>query len=445
MYIPVDAIVRPLLIESRSVPIYCCLIDETELDDGLPWYHDIYHFLRLNAYPEAAIAMDKRALRQVPHKRISNRGVHFRAEADTLLQRYGIQHHSSSAEFPENVKLRSDFKDTMPPRRPASSQNSQANDDIPPPPEALPSMSTKGLYRYLRTLAGLVEGQARATGSNGQGQSSSTRGSSFYDFKKLGPPYFSGTSDPTEVEAWIMKIEKFFDVIDCSEEQKALYAAFMLDKEADHWWHMTKRLLEDQGPIVWSQFREAFYKKYFPDSVRRQKVGEFVRLEQGDLTMAQYEAKFTELSRFAPQLIATEEEKTLKFQDGLKPYLKNKISILKLSVYSEVVDRALIAEKDNEELHQYREQQRKRNRNDGAHGNQAQKRFALSRNQNKGKATQNLDGICPTCGKKHRGRSCYRETGACFGCGKQGHMVRDCPESRKFVFGKPKEENKDDR
>ncbi|RVW37560.1 hypothetical protein CK203_073903 [Vitis vinifera] len=191
-------------------------------------------------------------------------------------------------------------------------------------------MSTEGLYRYLGTLAGLVERQARATGN------------------------------PTEAEAWIMKIEKFFDVIDCSEEQKASYAAFMLDKEADHWWRMTKRLLEDQRPIVWSQFREAFYKKYFPDSVRRQK----------------------------------------------------------LSVYSEVVDRALIAEKDNEELHQYREQQRKRNRNDGAHGNQAQKKYAPSRNQNKGKTTQNLDGICPTCGKKHG-------------------------ESKKFVFGKPKEENKE--
>ena len=61
-------------------------------------------------------------------------------------------------------------------------------------------------------------------------------------------------------------------------------------------------------------------------------------------------------------MIAIEEEKTLKFQDGLKPYLKNKISILKLSVYLEVVDRALITEKDNEELHQHREQQRKRNR-----------------------------------------------------------------------------------
>ena len=75
-----------------------------------------------------------------------------------------------------------------------------------------------------------------------------------------------------------MKIEKFFDVIDCSEEQKTSYAVFLLDKEVNHWWRMTKRLLEDQRPIIWSQFREAFY-KYFPDSVRRQKVGEFVRLE----------------------------------------------------------------------------------------------------------------------------------------------------------------------
>ena len=33
----VDIVVRHLLIESRLVPAYCCLIDEAELDDGLPW------------------------------------------------------------------------------------------------------------------------------------------------------------------------------------------------------------------------------------------------------------------------------------------------------------------------------------------------------------------------------------------------------------------------
>ena len=79
--------------------------------------------------------------------------------------------------------------------------------------------------------------------------------------------------------------------------------------------------------------------------------------EQRDMTVAQYEALFTKLSCFSPQLIVVEENKALKFQDGLKPYLKNKISILKWSVYLEVVDRALIAEKDAKELHhQYREQ-----------------------------------------------------------------------------------------
>ena len=45
----------------------------------------------------------------------------------------------------------------MPPRRPASSQNSQANDDISSPSEALPLMSTEGIYRHLGTLAGLVQ------------------------------------------------------------------------------------------------------------------------------------------------------------------------------------------------------------------------------------------------------------------------------------------------
>ncbi|WKA03224.1 hypothetical protein VitviT2T_021346 [Vitis vinifera] len=63
--IPANTIVRPLLIESRLVPTYCCLIDEAELDDGLPWYHDIYKFFRLGIYPEVAIAKDKRALRQL--------------------------------------------------------------------------------------------------------------------------------------------------------------------------------------------------------------------------------------------------------------------------------------------------------------------------------------------------------------------------------------------
>ena len=155
----------------------------------------------------------------------------------------------------------------MPPRRLVSSQNSYTSNNVPPPLESLPPMNAKGLYRYLETLAGLVDHRVKAIETQALGQPSSSKGTSFDDFKNLGLPYFSSTSDPTETEAWILKIKKFFDVIDCSKEQKTSYATFMLDKKIDHWWRMTKRLLEDHGPIVWRQFKEAFYKKYFLDSV----------------------------------------------------------------------------------------------------------------------------------------------------------------------------------
>ena len=46
--------------------------------------------------------------------------------------------------------------DNMAPRRTTSSQNSQANDGVPPSLEGLPPMNAEGLYKYLRTLVGLV-------------------------------------------------------------------------------------------------------------------------------------------------------------------------------------------------------------------------------------------------------------------------------------------------
>ena len=52
---------------------------------------------------------------------------------------------------------------------------------------------------------------------------------------------------------------------------------------------------------------------------------------------------------------------------------------------------------------------------------------------------QNLDVTYSICGKKHWGKPCYKEFGAC------GHMIRDCPKNKKFTIGKLKEENKEDK
>ena len=63
--IPEGVVVLPLLVETRSVPTYCCLIDKSGFDDGLLWCHDIYQFLRYDTYIEVVTAKDERALRQL--------------------------------------------------------------------------------------------------------------------------------------------------------------------------------------------------------------------------------------------------------------------------------------------------------------------------------------------------------------------------------------------
>ncbi|WKA03771.1 hypothetical protein VitviT2T_021860 [Vitis vinifera] len=83
--IPADATVRHLLIESRSAPAYCCLIDDAEPDDGLPWYHDIYRFLRLDMYPKATTAKDRRALRQLAARFVICGETLYRRSADGML------------------------------------------------------------------------------------------------------------------------------------------------------------------------------------------------------------------------------------------------------------------------------------------------------------------------------------------------------------------------
>ncbi|RVW20218.1 Retrovirus-related Pol polyprotein from transposon 297 [Vitis vinifera] len=108
--IPIDVVVRPLLIELRSAPVYYCLIGETEVQDNLPWYDDIYQFLRSGTFPKVATAKDRRALRHLATRFMIcgdtlYRGVHFRAEVDTLLQKYNIRHHRSSAYRPQTNEV----------------------------------------------------------------------------------------------------------------------------------------------------------------------------------------------------------------------------------------------------------------------------------------------------------------------------------------------------
>ena len=85
----------------------------------------------------------------------------------------------------------------------------------------------------------------------------------------------------------------------------------MLKGPTKFWWRSEIRLLlgghtEDEAPITCDKFGESFYGKYFTKTVREKQARLFVDFRKGNLSVAEYEAKFTELARFAPHMVTEE-------------------------------------------------------------------------------------------------------------------------------------------
>lgn len=59
----------------------------------------------------------------------------------------------------------------------------------------------------------------------------------------------------------------------------------------------------------WDVFRMAFEKKNIPNVLQDKKASESIQLVQGQTTVSEYEAKFAELSRYAPHIIGIKREK----------------------------------------------------------------------------------------------------------------------------------------
>ena len=62
------------------------------------------------------------------------------------------------------------------------------------------------------------------------------------------------------------------------------------------------------------------------------------------MTVMEYESRFYELSKFALGMLIKEGEKARRFQHGLRLAIKNRVVLLALMDYSELVKRALLME-----------------------------------------------------------------------------------------------------
>ncbi|XP_048133445.1 uncharacterized protein LOC125314643 [Rhodamnia argentea] len=252
-------------------------------------------------------------------------------------------------------------------------------------------------------------------------------------FLKLKPPKFSGSGDPEAATSWIEELEKAFDPLRCTNEDKVTLVVNRLQGNASTWWRTSKDRVFPEGTVpTWDAFVEAFNGKYFYDTAREQKMAEFFRLRQNQMTIDQYEAKFAELSKYAPRLVEDPVDRARRFRDGLKPEIGSVLISFNLKDYNDLYERARMVEQDpTERAAASGSRFAPLNRRDIHQGKKPMQgnRFNVPPNRRGAisKPMPHRDDVRRLCNQRHGSGSCGMR-GVCFGCGRRGHPVRDCPQ-----------------
>ena len=162
------------------------------------------------------------------------------------------------------------------------------------------------------------------------------------------------------------------------------------------------------------------------------------------MTVAEYGLRFTQLSVYAMNLISTEEEKCLKFEEGLHYDIRSRLTPYDLENFSRLMAAAIRAEKLVKERKAYfasrkesgsRSEKRKdppiaishvgkgsRIAGSKRGGTESPSQSSQSQGSN-----SNQQPKCPTCKMYHYGE-CRMKKGGCYLCAELGHCIRDCPK-----------------
>ncbi|MQM20555.1 hypothetical protein Taro_053577 [Colocasia esculenta] len=308
---------------------------------------------------------------------------------------------------------------------------------LPPPPPVDYGVFMQGLVQAMQTqthtqaaLQAQLEAQAQAPAQDHGGPSIMER------FKRMTPPSFKGESDSLLAESWMRETEKIFRAIRCPDEDKVTLDTYMLQERAEVWWSSLLRTRFEDGAVdvAWDGFVRLFRAKFVLEHIQDKMEQEFLSLTQGSMTVLEYEARFSELSKYAPHIVEDESRKTKKFVMGLKPSLRTRL----VAFDHRTLDEALIAACRQEgEMEQYLEEKKASQKRPAATFQRQdkrktvyqtpQKQMAVSNSQVPSVRSPGAKKECPHCGKTHGGSECWLVAGRCLKCGSSDHKIKDCP------------------
>ncbi|XP_075499109.1 uncharacterized protein LOC142537483 [Primulina tabacum] len=250
-------------------------------------------------------------------------------------------------------------------------------------------------------------------------------------------PTFSGAADPEVSQSWLKGVETQHRLLEVPEALKVDVTVPFLEDKAGKWWEAISPAMTAAGPMTWQQFREAFLKQYYPAEVRLQKLNEFENFTQTpDMSVVEYTSQFNALGSYAPAIMADEVLKLHRFKKGLNSRIQSALAVYQPANFSDLMGAAIRAETDIQRRE--KEIRNKRPMNDqSSHGSQSFKKPNHSGEPPKGPSpATNYQAIkpCPTCHLRNLGE-CRRASGVCFGCGKPGHRMADCPAASNKTTG----------
>ncbi|XP_070002728.1 uncharacterized protein [Nicotiana sylvestris] len=138
-----------------------------------------------------------------------------------------------------------------------------------------------------------------------------------YRFTKLFTTTYGGkaSKDPKD---YLNSFHEFLRNMGIVETNGVDFAAFRLSGSAKKWWRVYCLARPAGSPsLTWDKFSQLFLEKYLPITQREDYRRQFERLQQGSITVTQYETIFVELARHALLIIPTEKERVRRFIEGL--------------------------------------------------------------------------------------------------------------------------------
>ncbi|XP_028052463.1 uncharacterized protein LOC114256963 [Camellia sinensis] len=149
------------------------------------------------------------------------------------------------------------------------------------------------------------------------------------------------------------------------------------------------------------------------------------------MSVTEYEAEFTRLSQYGKHLISTENLKARRFEEGLHPDIRDVILPMRLVTYADIVDRAMIVERNVNSMKKFTEKKKHHFDNfDGKKSSDFPPKKQNAGPSNVGRQNSNWGNKvpkCNTCSSLHSGE-CRKTAGTCFNYGEGGYVKRNCPK-----------------